>query len=183
MGFAAVWNSHPVNCGKGGREWCARRCALAVAARGTLARRRGGKPWCSGPEAAPGAPRPRLRLALDGRQTERHARRTHALAADGALPLPILPRVLCVFCSRVCGNQKGIIRKYALDICRQCFREYAKDIGFVKARAAGGGATRRARHRACSPAGSETLNLCLGLARALCTVPDGGLPARAPQNH
>jgi hypothetical protein len=34
----------------------------------------------------------------------------------------------------VCGNQKGIIRKYALDICRQCFREYAKDIGFVKAR-------------------------------------------------
>lgn len=24
--------------------------------------------------------------------------------------------------SRVCGNNKGIIRKYALDICRQCFR-------------------------------------------------------------
>lgn len=37
-------------------------------------------------------------------------------------------------CSRVCGNQWGIIRKYGLDICRQCFREYAKDIGFKKVR-------------------------------------------------
>ena len=39
-------------------------------------------------------------------------------------------------CSRVCGNQWGIIRKYNLNICRQCFREYAKDIGFVKVRVA-----------------------------------------------
>ena len=38
--------------------------------------------------------------------------------------------------SRVCGNQWGIIRKYNLNICRQCFREYAKDIGFVKVRLA-----------------------------------------------
>lgn len=37
--------------------------------------------------------------------------------------------------SRVCGNGGGIIRKYGLNICRQCFREYAKDIGFVKVRA------------------------------------------------
>ena len=36
--------------------------------------------------------------------------------------------------SRVCANQWGIIRKYNLNICRQCFREYAKDIGFVKVR-------------------------------------------------
>ncbi|KAL0051123.1 hypothetical protein WJX82_002348 [Trebouxia sp. C0006] len=35
---------------------------------------------------------------------------------------------------RVCGNKWGIIRKYNLNICRQCFREYAKDIGFVKYR-------------------------------------------------
>jgi hypothetical protein len=35
----------------------------------------------------------------------------------------------------VCGNQKGIVRKYELNVCRQCFREYAKDIGFVKVRA------------------------------------------------
>lgn len=34
--------------------------------------------------------------------------------------------------SRVCGNQGGIIRKYGLDICRQCFREKATDIGFHK---------------------------------------------------
>ncbi|KIY92803.1 40S ribosomal protein S29 [Monoraphidium neglectum] len=33
---------------------------------------------------------------------------------------------------RVCGNGGGIIRKYGLNICRQCFRDYAKDIGFVK---------------------------------------------------
>ena len=34
--------------------------------------------------------------------------------------------------SRVCGNGGGIIRKYGLNVCRQCFRDYAKDIGFVK---------------------------------------------------
>lgn len=34
--------------------------------------------------------------------------------------------------SRVCGNQGGIIRKYGMDICRQCFREKAADIGFTK---------------------------------------------------
>jgi small subunit ribosomal protein S29e len=32
----------------------------------------------------------------------------------------------------VCGNGGGIIRKYGLNVCRQCFRQYAKDIGFVK---------------------------------------------------
>lgn len=35
----------------------------------------------------------------------------------------------------MCGNKWGIIRKYNLNICRQCFREYAKDIGFVKVNA------------------------------------------------
>lgn len=39
-----------------------------------------------------------------------------------------------LYCSRVCGNQWGIIRKYGLDMCRQCFREYAKDMGFKKVR-------------------------------------------------
>ncbi|PWN23358.1 hypothetical protein BCV69DRAFT_280968 [Microstroma glucosiphilum] len=33
---------------------------------------------------------------------------------------------------RVCGNPGGIIRKYSLDICRQCFRDNAKEIGFAK---------------------------------------------------
>ncbi len=35
-------------------------------------------------------------------------------------------------CSRVCGNSHGMIRKYGLNTCRQCFRIYSKDIGFVK---------------------------------------------------
>ncbi len=30
------------------------------------------------------------------------------------------------------GNGHAIIRKYHLDMCRQCFRERAEDIGFVK---------------------------------------------------
>ena len=34
--------------------------------------------------------------------------------------------------SRVCTHQAGLIRKYGLNICRQCFREKAADIGFVK---------------------------------------------------
>ncbi|RKP24699.1 ribosomal protein S14p/S29e-domain-containing protein [Syncephalis pseudoplumigaleata] len=33
---------------------------------------------------------------------------------------------------RVCSHRQGLIRKYGLDMCRQCFREYAKDIGFIK---------------------------------------------------
>jgi small subunit ribosomal protein S29e len=33
---------------------------------------------------------------------------------------------------RVCANPHAIIRKYNLDMCRQCFRERAKDIGFMK---------------------------------------------------
>ncbi|KAJ9521123.1 hypothetical protein QJQ45_022868 [Haematococcus lacustris] len=41
---------------------------------------------------------------------------------------PALPPEPC----RVCSNGHGIIRKYGLNICRQCFREYAGDIGFIK---------------------------------------------------
>ncbi|KAF3930665.1 hypothetical protein ABW19_dt0207343 [Dactylella cylindrospora] len=35
---------------------------------------------------------------------------------------------------RVCAHQAGLIRKYGLNICRQCFRERSKDIGFSKNR-------------------------------------------------
>ncbi|CAO1432779.1 unnamed protein product [Diamesa serratosioi] len=35
---------------------------------------------------------------------------------------------------RACSNNHGLIRKYGLNLCRQCFREYAKDIGFKKVR-------------------------------------------------
>jgi small subunit ribosomal protein S29e len=34
--------------------------------------------------------------------------------------------------SRVCAHQAGLIRKYGLNVCRQCFREKANDIGFHK---------------------------------------------------
>ncbi|KAL7752202.1 40S ribosomal protein S29 [Sorochytrium milnesiophthora] len=33
---------------------------------------------------------------------------------------------------RVCTHRTGLIRKYGLNICRQCFREKANDIGFHK---------------------------------------------------
>ncbi|KAK5746608.1 40S ribosomal protein S29 [Elasticomyces elasticus] len=33
---------------------------------------------------------------------------------------------------RVCTHKAGLIRKYGLNICRQCFREKAYDIGFTK---------------------------------------------------
>ncbi|KAJ5570623.1 uncharacterized protein N7459_010053 [Penicillium hispanicum] len=36
--------------------------------------------------------------------------------------------------SRVCGHRAGLIRKYGMNICRQCFREKSSDIGFNKVR-------------------------------------------------
>ena len=36
--------------------------------------------------------------------------------------------------SRVCTHPAGLIRKYGLNICRQCFREKSSDIGFTKVR-------------------------------------------------
>lgn len=36
--------------------------------------------------------------------------------------------------SRVCKHNAGLVRKYDLNLCRQCFREKAKDIGFIKVR-------------------------------------------------
>ncbi|XP_045142530.1 40S ribosomal protein S29-like [Echinops telfairi] len=32
----------------------------------------------------------------------------------------------------VCSNRHGLIRKYSLTMCRQCFRQYAKDTGFIQ---------------------------------------------------
>lgn len=36
--------------------------------------------------------------------------------------------------SRLCAHQAGLIRKYGLDLCRQCFREKSAAIGFEKVR-------------------------------------------------
>lgn len=33
---------------------------------------------------------------------------------------------------RLCGTARGLIRSHKLYICRRCFREVAKDLGFVK---------------------------------------------------
>jgi small subunit ribosomal protein S29e len=35
-------------------------------------------------------------------------------------------------CCRMCSNQKALIRKYGLYVCRQCFRENVQNLGFVK---------------------------------------------------
>ena len=31
-----------------------------------------------------------------------------------------------------CGRRRGIVRKYGLFLCRQCFREKAEEMGFKK---------------------------------------------------
>ena len=36
-----------------------------------------------------------------------------------------------VGCER-CGRKRGIIRRYGLHLCRQCFREIAPELGFKK---------------------------------------------------
>jgi ribosomal protein S14 len=36
-------------------------------------------------------------------------------------------------CTR-CGTFGGLIRRYGLNVCRQCFREIAVDLGFKKFR-------------------------------------------------
>lgn len=33
---------------------------------------------------------------------------------------------------RRCGRKQGLIRKYDIYLCRQCFREIARNIGFEK---------------------------------------------------
>ncbi|MCW3976515.1 30S ribosomal protein S14 [Candidatus Bathyarchaeota archaeon] len=33
---------------------------------------------------------------------------------------------------RRCGSYGSVIRRYGLDLCRQCFREVAKQLGFDK---------------------------------------------------
>ncbi|XP_060129314.1 small ribosomal subunit protein uS14-like [Zootoca vivipara] len=32
----------------------------------------------------------------------------------------------------MCSNHHGLIRRYGLNMCHQCFHQYAKDIGFIK---------------------------------------------------
>lgn len=41
---------------------------------------------------------------------------------------------LMILDSRICTHRAGLIRKYGMNICRQCFREKSSDIGFNKVR-------------------------------------------------
>lgn len=34
-------------------------------------------------------------------------------------------------CQR-CGRRRGVVRRYGLHLCRQCFRENARNLGFKK---------------------------------------------------
>ncbi len=34
-------------------------------------------------------------------------------------------------CER-CGRKRGLVRRYGMHLCRQCFREVAPEIGFKK---------------------------------------------------
>jgi ribosomal protein S14 len=52
--------------------------------------------------------------------------------AAGRIPSATNRRLTRPFCSRVCTHKAGLIRKYGLNICRQCFREKSQDIGFLK---------------------------------------------------
>ncbi len=33
---------------------------------------------------------------------------------------------------RICGRKQALINKYNLSVCRQCFREVARNLGFEK---------------------------------------------------
>jgi small subunit ribosomal protein S14 len=33
---------------------------------------------------------------------------------------------------RRCGREQGLVGKYDINLCRQCFREVARDMGFEK---------------------------------------------------
>jgi ribosomal protein S14 len=33
---------------------------------------------------------------------------------------------------RVCGGARGVIRAHGFQVCRRCFREVARDLGFKK---------------------------------------------------
>ena len=33
---------------------------------------------------------------------------------------------------KICGNDKGLMQKYEIGICRSCFKERAEKIGFRK---------------------------------------------------
>jgi len=41
-------------------------------------------------------------------------------------------RIIGVRECRICGTRKGMVRKYNLGVCRRCFKDRAKDLGWEK---------------------------------------------------
>ncbi|KAK1649898.1 hypothetical protein QYE76_067703 [Lolium multiflorum] len=73
----------------------------------------------------PPVPLPAVRAPEGGRTTvKRHRGGSLFFAGDETAASQVI--------RRVCVNSHGLIRKYGLMCCRQCFRSNAKDIGFIK---------------------------------------------------
>lgn len=64
----------------------------------------------------------------DHNRSEQTVKRDHH--ASTKFIFSLLP--ISLLCQSITANPSAIIRKYHLDMCRQCFRERAIDIGFVK---------------------------------------------------
>ena len=149
MAHETIWDSHPKSKAAPNRRWYAR-APREERRRGGGA---GGRSWTAGARIARAGVcrpaegrgqgrRPRLIRASSkgrgGRRGEgpgvRASRRGGRCLIDAfvrshvAIDQPAHER------SRVCNSTRGVIRKYNLVICRRCFRDYAKDIGFVKVR-------------------------------------------------
>ena len=164
MGFANIWATKQECNGKGQRRWCVSRPVAVPGFRRAFGQRVFSANASIRRLAGSTSPSRRATVSRRDRRTigacvtctrrprvvgldrgpEPVARGDACLAPFSRVstfrPLPTRPRrtILTLpplpFNSRVCANQWGIIRKYNLNICRQCFREYAKDIGFVKVR-------------------------------------------------
>ena len=166
MGFANIWATKQECNGKGQRRWCVSRPVAVPGFRRAFGQRVFSANASIRRLAGSTSPSRRATVSRRDRRTigacvtctrrprvvglyrgpEPVARGAACLAPFSRVstfrPLPTRPRRMILtlpplpFNSRVCANQWGIIRKYNLNICRQCFREYAKDIGFVKVRLA-----------------------------------------------
>ncbi|KAE8008097.1 hypothetical protein FH972_004642 [Carpinus fangiana] len=104
MGHSNVWNSHPKTYGPGSRTW------------------QGDVLWTEVLEFMPCS------------SDFVHSLRTCSFGKSNEVIDLGFCVVLLLFGSRVCGNPHGLIRKYGLMCCRQCFRSNAKEIGFIKYR-------------------------------------------------
>ncbi|MFH0715178.1 MAG: 30S ribosomal protein S14 [Candidatus Diapherotrites archaeon] len=40
-------------------------------------------------------------------------------------------RELARYCKN-CGNNKGMVHRYGINLCRRCFKEFAEQLGFRK---------------------------------------------------